>query len=168
MPTVNSTLLSNNRIEAPFEAHEFLETLIAIGPPLVSHRLGACWRQGGYRYLAQALAQSEGTTLGEKWQYFERHTWPGWSDRLRRDKDFAKRVAYAPWTAVLTGLVRPRYDWILGQDVLRHLDRLPATHLWRVSENRFAEAMRSLAWVRCAQAQHRALTNAVRILIHQG
>jgi hypothetical protein len=159
---------AKNGMSALFQAPEFADTLIRVGLPLVRYRLRISRRQGGCRHLAQTLAECDGTTLGEKWLTFERRIWPGWAVRLRREKAFARRVAFAPWTAVLSSLVRPSYDWIFGRYVLRHLARLPTTHRWRVSAKRFEEAMRSLAWVRCAQAQHCALTNAVRILIHHG
>ena len=150
---------------APYNRCELLNYLAAAIVPL---RFGANDKGRlvrGCKDLVDALDCCKGQTLQERWTSFEQTVWPKWV--AGEDRRPTHRWMWGARVVVMARLVLPSWGWVARVHLPRWIARLPAGDPILDQRDRLARVVGPISWAGPI-AQHRAITNGLRLLLVHG
>jgi hypothetical protein len=77
------------------------------------------------RHLADALDRSSGSTLQQRWNQFEKKTWPKWAAGIGRPSEL---WTWGARVLVPTRMIVPSIEWLHDVRVNQWIVRLPEEH----------------------------------------
>jgi integrase len=116
------------------------------------------------RHLADALDRSSGSTLQQRWNQFEKKTWPKWSAGIGRPSEL---WTWGARVLVPTRMVVPSIEWLHDVRVNQWIVRLPEEHPLVRQHHLLLGAIAGITWTG-ARNRHEAVCNGLRILLVRG
>jgi hypothetical protein len=116
-------------------------------------------------HLCGILDECPGTTLQERWRWFERTIWPTWV--AGQDRSSSNRWTWGARAMVMGRLIRPSWQLLAQVRISQWLNPLPADDPVLRQRDYLAHTLAGISWA-STSSQTEALNNGLRLLLTLG